>query len=62
VLLGAAEGLLDEAGGEWPPDERAQYEETLTALRAAPPADLERWTQTGRAMTPAEAGAFALSE
>ena len=62
VLLGAAEGLLDKAGGEWPPDERAQYEETLAALRAAPSADVERWTQTGRAMTPAAAGAFALAE
>ncbi len=62
VLLGAAEGLLDKAGGEWPPDERAQYEETLAALRAAPSADVERWTQTGHAMTPAAAGAFALAE
>ena len=25
VSVGAAEGLLDDAGGEWPPDERAQY-------------------------------------
>lgn len=62
VLLGAAEGLLDEAGGEWPPDERAQYEETLAALRAEAPGDLERWRQSGRGMTPEAAGAFALGD
>ncbi len=62
VLLGAAEGLLAEAGGEWPPDERAQYEATLVALHAAPPADVERWRETGRVMTPSQAGAFALAD
>ncbi len=60
VLVGAAEGLLDDAGGEWPPDERAQYEETLVALRTAAPADVERWRQIGRAMTVHDAGTFAL--
>ena len=60
VLVGAAEGLLDDAGGEWPPDERAQYEETLVALRAAAPADVERWRQIGRTMTVHDAGTFAL--
>ena len=60
VLIGAAEALLDEAGGEWPPDERAQYEETLTALRAAASADVERWRELGRAMTAEDAGAYAL--
>ena len=61
VLVGAAEGLLGEAGGEWPPDERAQFEETLAALReAAAPDDIERWRQSGRAMTPHAASTFAL--
>lgn len=51
---------LDEAGGEWPPDERAQYAETLAALRAAASADVERWRELGRAMTAEDAGAYAL--
>ena len=35
-LIGIAEGLLERAGGEWPPDERAQYESTLAMLSGAP--------------------------
>jgi len=60
VMIGAAEALLDEAGGEWPPDERAQYTETLAALGAAASADVERWRELGRAMTAEDAGAYAL--
>jgi tetratricopeptide (TPR) repeat protein len=61
TLLGAAEGLLERAGGEWPPDERAQYEETLTVLGAVGASDLERWRKTGRAMTLEAATAYALA-
>lgn len=60
ILIGAAEALLDEAGGEWPPDERAQYEETLAALRAVASTDVERWRERGRDMTAEAAGAYAL--
>ena len=35
-LVGVAESLLERAGGEWPPDERAQYESTLERLSEAP--------------------------
>ena len=62
TLLGAAEGQLERAGGEWPPDERAQYEETVAALTTAAPADVERWRRAGRGMTPDDAAAFALGE
>jgi len=62
TLLGAAEAQLERAGGEWPPDERAQYEETLAALKTAAPADLERWRHAGRGMTPDDAAAYALGE
>jgi hypothetical protein len=62
TLLGAAEGLLERAGGEWPPDERAQYEETLTVLGAAGASDLERWRKAGRAMTLDAATAYALAD
>ncbi len=56
TLLGFAEAGIERAGGEWPPDERAQYEETLTSLRAgmAAPA-LEDARATGRAMSTSEA-------
>jgi tetratricopeptide (TPR) repeat protein len=33
TLLGFAEAGISRAGGEWPPDERAQYESTLAILR-----------------------------
>ena len=62
TLLGAAEGLLAQAGGEWPPDERAQYQETLARLATAPSADVERWRQAGSAMTLEEAAAYALAD
>ena len=62
TLLGAAEGLLERAGGEWPPDERAQYEETLTVLGAAGASDVERWRNAGRAMTLDAAAAYALAD
>jgi tetratricopeptide (TPR) repeat protein len=32
TLIGIAEALLAKAGGEWPPDERAQFEETMATL------------------------------
>ncbi len=38
TLLAIAEALLARAGGEWPADEREQYEGTLAAVSAALPA------------------------
>jgi tetratricopeptide (TPR) repeat protein len=63
TLHGLAAAQLDRAGGQWPPDERAQYEETLAKLAANLPADvLERCRSRGAA-TPSEAAlAYALSE
>jgi non-specific serine/threonine protein kinase len=62
VLHGHAADQLRRAGGEWPADERAQHQETLTAVEANLPADIvERLRARGAAMT-AEAGlAYALS-
>lgn len=63
TLHGLAAALLAGAGGEWPADERAQYEQTLTALRAALPGDvLDRARARGAAMTAKAGVAYALSE
>ena len=35
TLLGLAAAMLERAGGEWPPDERQQYDETTVALGVA---------------------------
>jgi hypothetical protein len=34
VLLGIADAALADAGGEWPPDERVQHDETVARLTA----------------------------
>jgi hypothetical protein len=63
TLHGLAAALLAGARGEWPADERAQYEQTLAALRAALPAlQLERARDRGAAMTAKEGVAYALSD
>jgi tetratricopeptide (TPR) repeat protein len=62
TLLGAATSLLQRAGGEWPPDEREQYEETDASLRqAAAPDELAHARAQGAAMTRKQAVAYALS-
>jgi tetratricopeptide (TPR) repeat protein len=35
TLIGTAAALLERAGGEWPPDEREQYHQTLSIVTAA---------------------------
>ena len=40
TLLGMAAAMLERAGGEWPPDEREQYEETLATLTTALDSDV----------------------
>ncbi len=63
TLHGLAAAQLDRAGGQWPPDERTQYEQTLAMLTAALPAEvLEQCRSRGAAMS-AEAGhTYALSD
>jgi hypothetical protein len=61
VLLAIAETLLGRAGGEWPADEREQYEGTLAAVSAGLPAgELEGRRAEATSMTLAEATAIAL--
>jgi non-specific serine/threonine protein kinase len=56
TLLGAADALLSQAGGEWPPDEREQHDETLATLRAGMDAPaFDRARAAGAAMTLDEA-------
>ena len=63
TILGAAEAMLARAGGEWPPDERQQYEGTLAILTAAlTPEELAARRARGAAMTMDEAVAYALDE
>jgi hypothetical protein len=60
-LLAIAESLLARAGGEWPADEREQYETTLTAVSAAlPSAGLDRLRADAKAMSLDQATAAAL--
>ena len=62
MLLGMAESLLERAGGEWPPDEREQYEGTIATLAAGlSPAGLGNARSAGAAMSLDAAVAFALS-
>jgi tetratricopeptide (TPR) repeat protein len=61
TLIGTAESLLAKAGGEWPPDEREQYEGTLATIAAGlSPAALEQARAAGAAMGLDKAVAFAL--
>jgi tetratricopeptide (TPR) repeat protein len=53
VLLGAADALMQRAGGAWPPDELEQYDQTRAVLTRDLPADqLERATVRGQALLP----------
>lgn len=62
TLAALAASLLAQAGGEWPPDERQQYEGTLAAVAAGlDPGSLEQARAAGAAMTRDEGVAFALS-
>jgi ATP/maltotriose-dependent transcriptional regulator MalT len=52
TLLGFAEAGVDRAGTQWPPDEREQYDETLTVLRAGlPKRVLEAARATGQGLS-----------
>jgi tetratricopeptide (TPR) repeat protein len=52
ALLAAAEALLERAGGEWPPDEREQHDETVAVLTGAlAPHELGRARAAAAAMS-----------
>lgn len=62
VPLGIARSRLSEAGGEWPPDERAQYDETLSSLTEDLGDDaVTQLMATGAAMTMEDALTFAFA-
>lgn len=61
TLIAIADATMAAAGGDWPPDEWAHYQQTVAALiEALEPAVLERARAAGRAKSPAEAADFAL--
>jgi len=61
TLNGMAAAMLERAGGEWPPDEREQYEGTLTAVEAGlSPDAVQRARSAGAAMSIEEGVGFAL--
>ena len=63
TLLGIAEGLLERAGGEWPPDEREQHDGTLGMLERSLSAEtLEQRRRAGFAMSLDDGVAYALSD
>jgi tetratricopeptide (TPR) repeat protein len=63
TLLTIAEALLARAGGEWPADEREQFEGTLAAVSAGlPPEKLEAARSRAAAMTLDESVAVALAQ
>jgi hypothetical protein len=60
TLLGIAQSLLSKAGGDWPPDEREQFEGTLKTLSAGlSGAALEKARAAGTAMDLKSAVEFA---
>ena len=62
-LNGMAAAVLKRAGGEWPPDERKQYNDTLAALTNGLTRDeLQRARADGAAMTTDAAVKYALTE
>jgi hypothetical protein len=63
LLLAIAQSLLDRAGGDWPADEREQYEGTLAAVSAAlSPDELARLRSEAESMSLDQATAIALQD
>jgi tetratricopeptide (TPR) repeat protein len=63
TLLGLAEAMLEQAGGEWPPDERKQYEGTVAVLSdSLTPTALAQARDKGAAMTTEQGVAYALGD
>jgi tetratricopeptide (TPR) repeat protein len=62
TLNGMAQAMLERAGGEWPPDEREQYEGTLAAIEVGlAPDAIERARSAGAAMSAEDGIEFALA-
>ena len=62
TLISIAESLLEQAGGEWPADEREQYEGGLALVTAGlAPTALEQARASAAAMTLDDAVAYALA-
>jgi tetratricopeptide (TPR) repeat protein len=62
TLNGMAQAMLERAGGEWPPDEREQYEGTLAAIEVGlAPDAIERARSAGAAMSTEDGIEFALA-
>ena len=62
MLVGAADEAMEAAGGAWPPDELVHYNRTVSILmEGLGLTDFQEYRAAGRAMTSAEAIAFALS-
>ena len=63
TLNGMAAAMLERAGGEWPPDEREQYEGTLATIEGElAPEAIERARSSGAAMSVEQGVAYALDE
>ncbi|HYJ67283.1 MAG TPA: hypothetical protein VEX15_06430 [Nocardioidaceae bacterium] len=61
TLNGLAAAMLKRAGGEWPPDEREQYDQTLaTVSEGLPPEVLATVHARGAAMSLTDGVAYAL--
>ena len=62
MFSNAPSSSMQRGGGEWPPDELEQFEETSAALGAAlPPDELDHARAQGAAMSREQAVAYALS-
>ena len=62
TLIGVAESLLEQAGGEWPADEREQYEGALAAVTAGlSPSAINSARAAGSAMSLDDAVTYALA-
>jgi len=61
AVLGAAAAALERGGGEWPPDELEQYNETLVVLDALSRDELDQARTGGAAMTAEQIVEYALN-
>ena len=61
TIIGIASSMIERAGGEWPPDEREQYDETVAAVERGLTAEQATAARvSGESMSTDEALSFAL--